>query len=39
MNVSDYLDPYIELKLIELEVEEAQQLAETEAADMGGGGG
>ena len=39
MNVSDYVDPYIDLKLRELEEEEAQQLAKMEAADMGGGGG
>jgi len=36
MNVSDYVDPDIELKLREWEEEEAQQLAEMEAADMGG---
>ena len=36
MNVSDYVDPDIELKLRELEEEEAHQLAETEAVNMGG---
>ena len=38
MNVSDYVDLDIKLKLRELEEEEAQQLADMEAADMGGGG-
>ena len=36
INVSDYIDSDIELKLIKLEEEEAQQLAEMEAANMGG---
>ena len=36
MNVSDYVDPDIELKLRDLEEEEAHQLAETEAVNMGG---
>ena len=39
MNVSDYIDPEIELKLRELEEEEAHKLAKMEAANMGGGGG
>ena len=38
MNVSDYIDPDIELKLRELEEEEARPLAEMESADMGRGG-
>ena len=39
MNVSNYVDPDIELKLRELEEEEeAQQLSDMEVADMGGGG-
>ena len=37
MNVSDYVDPDIKLKLRELDEKEAQLLAEMEAADMGGG--
>ena len=36
MNEDDYVDPDIELKLRELEEEEAHQLAETEAVNMGG---
>ena len=39
MNVSDYVDPDIELKLRELEEEESHNLAELEAADLGEGGG
>ena len=39
MNVSDYIDPEIELKLRELEEEEAQQIAEMEADNMMGGWG
>ena len=38
MNVSVYVDLEIELKLGKLEEEEAQQLADIEAVDMGGGG-
>ena len=38
MKVSNYLDPDIGLKLRELEEEEAQKLAETDAVNMGGGG-
>ena len=37
MNISNYVDPDIELKLRELEEEEAHKFAEMEAADMGGG--
>ena len=37
MNVSNYVESDIELKLRELEEEEAQQLAEIEAANIGGG--
>ena len=36
MNLSDYVDSDINLKLIELEEEKSQQLAEMEAANMGG---
>ena len=39
MNISDYVDPDIELKLRELEEEEAQQIAEMEADNMMGGWG
>ena len=38
MNVSDYVYVDIDMKLRELEEEEAHQLSDTEAVDMGGGG-